>query len=141
MIRSIFFCIDWKRGIAKYIRTAKTATINGRITIRIADSVTSSRTARMMPPTSMMGAVTKMVSAIWTNNWTCWTSLVLRVISDGVPNRFISVAENCWTRSKTPRRTSRPNPIDALEANQTATIERMPTKTASTSMMTPIRQM
>jgi len=95
VIRSIFTCIDWKRGIAKYIRIAKTAIISGRITIRMADSVTFSRTARMMPPTSMMGAVTSMVSAIWTKSCTCWTSLVLRVISEGVPKRFISAAENC----------------------------------------------
>ena len=105
------------------------------------DSVTFSRTARMMPPTSMMGAVTSMVSAIWTNSCTCCTSLVLRVIKEGVPKRFISVAENCWTRSKTALRTSRPKPIDALDANQTATIARMPTTTARASMTAPIRQM
>ena len=81
----------------------------------MADSVTSSRTARMMPPTSMMGAVTSMVSAICKKSCTCWTSFVLRVINDGVPKRFISVAENCWTRSKTARRTSRPKPIDDLD--------------------------
>ena len=41
----------------------------------------------------MIGAITMMVNVISTVIWTCWTSLVLRVISVGAPNRAISRAE------------------------------------------------
>jgi hypothetical protein len=51
-----------------------------------------------MPPTHMIGAMTMRVSAICMNSWICCTSLVLRVMSDGVPKRFISRAEKPCTR-------------------------------------------
>src|SRR5262247_4172724 len=43
-----------------------------------------------MPPIDMIGAVMSTVQVSWTNSWTCWTSLVVRVSSDGVPNRAVS---------------------------------------------------
>ncbi len=60
------------------------------------------------PPTHMMGAVTISVKVIRASIWTCWTSLVVRVIRDGAPNPFSSRAEKDCTRSKTAARTSRP---------------------------------
>ena len=47
----------------------------------------------MMPPTHMIGAVTIIVKVISTSICTCWTSLVVRVISDGAPNLPTSRAE------------------------------------------------
>ena len=93
-----------------------TPTIRGTATIRIADSLTLVRRARITPPMPMMGAITIKVRASCTKICTCWTSFVFRVIREGVPNRFISRAENCCTRSKTARRTSRPSPIDTRDA-------------------------
>ena len=55
----------------------------------------------MMPPTHMIGADTIRVNVIRASIWTCWTSLVVRVISDGVPNRPTSRAEKSCTRLKT----------------------------------------
>ena len=55
----------------------------------------------MMPPTHMIGAETISVKVIRTSIWTCWTSLVVRVISDGAPNWPTSRAEKVCTRSKT----------------------------------------
>ena len=49
------------------------------------------------------------VSATCRKSWICWTSFVLRVISDGVPKRFISRAEKDWTRAKTAPRRSAPD--------------------------------
>ncbi len=40
----------------------------------------------MTPPTAMIGAATIIVQVMTTSIWTCWTSLVVRVISDGAPN-------------------------------------------------------
>lgn len=80
-----------------------------------ADSGTSWPSAMMMPPTHMIGAETISVNVIRTSIWTCWTSLVVRVISEGAPNRPSSRAENDWTRSKTAARTSRPR-ADAVRA-------------------------
>ena len=46
-----------------------------------------------------------------TTVWTCWTSFVLRVISDGGPKRLTSTWENVSTLRKIALRTSRPKPI------------------------------
>lgn len=62
----------------------------------------------MMPPTHMIGADTSRVNVIRASICTCWTSLVVRVISDGAPKWPISRAEKDWTRSKTAPRMSRP---------------------------------
>ena len=68
--------------------------------------------AMITPPIAVIGARIIMLSAIMTTCWTCWTSLVLRVISDGVPNRLTSVCAKLVTRRKMAPRTSRPNAID-----------------------------
>ena len=65
--------------------------------------------AMITPPTLMIGAITINVSATCKKIWICWTSLVLRVISDGVPNRFISRAEKDCTRVNTAPRISAPD--------------------------------
>lgn len=80
-----------------------------------ADSGTSWPRAMMMPPTHMIGAETISVNVIRTSIWTCCTSLVVRVIRDGAPNRPTSRAENDCTRSKIDARTSRPS-ADAVRA-------------------------
>ena len=69
-----------------------------------------------MPPTHMIGAITIMVSAICMKICICWMSLVLRVMSDAVPNLFMSRAENPWTRANTASRMSAPAPIATREA-------------------------
>ncbi len=75
------------------------------------DSATSWLSAITMPPTPMIGAATIIVNVIRASIWTCCTSLVVRVISDGVPNRPTSRAENSCTRLKIPARRSRPTAI------------------------------
>jgi hypothetical protein len=42
------------------------------------------------------------------SSWTCWMSLVERVISDGAPNIPTSLAENVSTRCSTPPRDYQP---------------------------------
>ena len=42
---------------------------------------------------AMIGALTRIVSAICRKSCTCCTSFVFRVMSDAVPKRFISRAE------------------------------------------------
>ncbi len=68
-----------------------------------------------MPTTIVIGAATSSVQVISTSICTCWTSLVIRVISDGAPNMFISRAEKSPTWWNTPSRQSRPKPIAARE--------------------------
>ena len=41
----------------------------------------------MIPPTARIGAMIIMFRPIRTTIWTCWTSLVLRVMSDGGAER------------------------------------------------------
>jgi len=80
--------------------------------------VASSWMAMITPPTIMIGAATMSVSAICRKIWICWTSLVLRVISEAVPKLFISRAEKRMTREKTVARRSRPTPIDVRERSR-----------------------
>ena len=44
----------------------------------------------MIPPTIRIGAETMIVRAMNTTVWTCWTSFVLRVISDAGPKWLTS---------------------------------------------------
>ena len=75
------------------------------------DRPTSCCRARMLPPTTVIGAATASVHAMTTSICTCCTSLVMRVMSDGAPNWFTSRAEKSVTRWNRSPRTSRPNPI------------------------------
>ena len=63
-----------------------TASINGMMSSRRSESLASSRTAMITAPTAVMGASTIMVRPVMTSICTCWTSLVLRVMSDGTPS-------------------------------------------------------
>lgn len=64
--------------------------------------------ARKMPPTTVIGAATASVQVMTTSICTCWTSLVMRVMSDGAPNVPTSRAEKSVTRWNSSSRTSRP---------------------------------
>ena len=64
LMRSILTCMDRNSGTALTSMTPRMAAITGMITIRRADSCTSSRRAMNTPPTAMMGALTRMVRAI-----------------------------------------------------------------------------
>ncbi len=116
LMRSILTCMDRKSGIARMISDPITSAMSGMITTRSADRGTSSRSAMMMPPTLMIGARIITLSAITMTIWTCCTSFVLRVISDGVPNCPVSTGENSSTLRKTALRTSRPKAIAVREA-------------------------
>lgn len=61
-----------------------------------------------------MGAAMAIVAAITTSSWTCWTSLVIRVISDGAPKAPTSRAEKAVTWWNMALRTSRPKPMATL---------------------------
>lgn len=108
---SIRVCMSRKPGtIRRMIRPSATASTGTQTSIS-QESPTSSRSAITTPPTLMIGAATSMVQLSSTSICTCWTSLVLRVIRDGAPNRATSRAEKLLTRRKIEPRTSRPNAI------------------------------
>ena len=68
-----------------------------------------------MPPIDMIGAVISIVQVSWTTSWICWASLVVRVSSDGAPNRAVSSAEKLVTWPKIVERRSRPTPMPARD--------------------------
>ncbi len=70
-------------GTNLVIITIMVSASRGTLTARIHDNPASSRIAMMMPPTHMIGAITRMVALSTTIICTCCTSLVLRVMSDG----------------------------------------------------------
>ncbi len=94
-----------------------------------------------MPPTHMIGADTSSVKVITASIWTCCTSLVVRVISDGVPNRPTSRAENFCTRLNTACRTSRPSAMAVRAPKNTAPMAQTIWTTVIASMMPPVRMM
>jgi len=69
----------------------------------------------MMPPTHMIGAAIVTFSIISTTICTCWTSFVLRVISEGVPKWLSSACEKLSTLRNRAPRTSRPKAMAVLE--------------------------
>ena len=115
LTRSIFACIDLKSGIAERTTRPMKPSITGIETRMTAESGTLSRNAMMMPPIIIIGAETTTLSIIRTTIWTCWTSLVVLVMRDGVPKWFSSACEKSSTRRKRAPRTSRPNAIETLE--------------------------
>ena len=103
-VRSMRFCMFSNCGISR-MTTRPTLHANaGMATTRISESGPSSRMAKNKPPTIMIGAATKSVQIMTTSICTCWTSLVIRVMSDDAPNVLTSAAENAVTpRNKAPR--------------------------------------
>lgn len=101
-------CIVRNSGRIRFTIRLTAMPSTGTTASSTADSGTSWPSAMTMPPTHMMGADTISVNVISTSIWTCWTSLVVRVISEGAPKRPTSRAENDCTRSKIDARTSRP---------------------------------
>ncbi len=100
-----------------------------------------SRIAIRMPPTIMIGTETAIVQVISASIWTCCTSLVLRVISEGAPNWATSRPENVPTRSKIAARRSWPKRIAVRAENQTATTEQPICSRETPSITAPARTM
>ncbi len=88
----------------------------GTITSRTPVRGMSWRRAMIRPPTIMIGAETIIVRPIRTTIWTCWTSLVLRVMSDAVPKWLTSTWEKDSTERKIAPRRSRPNDMETFAA-------------------------
>ena len=119
LMRSIFFCMDMKSGVARQITTPMNAPMMGIATRMTPESGTLRRSAMMTPPMAIIGACSTTLSIMSSTICTCCTSLVVRVISDGAPKRFTSAWENFWTRRNREPRTSRPRPMDVLEPKYT----------------------
>ena len=113
----------------------------GTTTASSHDRPRSSRIAITMPPTIMIGTCTASEQVSSASICTCWTSLVLRVISDGAPNCATSRPENAPTRWKTAARTSRPNDIAVRDAQATATTEQRIWSSETPSMTAPVCRM
>ena len=111
LIRSSLTWVAWKSGMARDMTSAMKPTMSGRTTTSRPDSGTSWRRAMMIPPTIRIGAEMIRVRPMNTNVCTCWTSFVLRVMSEGAPNLLTSTWLNVWTVRKMALRTSRPKPI------------------------------
>ena len=111
--RSMRACMFSNCGISRMTTRPTLMTSAGMATTRINESGPSSRIARIKPPTIMIGAATKSVHIITTSICTCWTSLVMRVMSDEAPKVFTSAAENAVTPRNSAPRTSRPKLIAA----------------------------
>ena len=104
-------CICRNSGRIREMMNVSMTASTGTATSSSDDSGTFWFSARMMPPTQMIGADSSRVNVMSASICTCWTSLVVRVISDAVPRWFTSRSENSSTRLKVACRTSRPRAI------------------------------
>ncbi len=111
LARSMRSCMVRNRGTIFHTTVPTLSPSAGRATTTSHARPVSCWRARMMPPTIVIGAATANVQAMTTSIWTCCTSLVMRVISDGAPNWLTSRAEKSVTRWNRSPRTSRPKPI------------------------------
>ena len=89
----------------------------------------------------MIGAITRIVQPASTSIWTCCTSLVFRVMSDGAPKVPTSRAENVPTRSSSAPRRSRPAAIAACAPQYTPPIEQAICTAEIASMSDPVDRM
>ena len=105
---SIFGCIARNFGTIRQMMRPMLIASAGMHTSSSFDSERSSRTAITMPPMHMIGDIRNIVALICTSVWTCWTSLVVRVISDGAPSLPTSRADSSPTWWKIAPRRSRP---------------------------------
>ena len=115
--------------------------MSGRMMTSRPDSGTSVRRAMMIPPTMRIGAEIRIVRPMNTTVWTCWTSFVLRVISEAGPNRLTSTWENVSTLAKIALRTSRPKPMATRAPQYTPMTAVMPRRAVTTSIRAPVRRM
>ncbi len=93
----------------------KTSAIGGIAAIRTQASCVSCESARMTPPTAIMGAVITMVSIMMSICCTCVVSLVVRVTSDAALKRSNWWIEKCSTRAKIAPRRILPNPVATFD--------------------------
>jgi hypothetical protein len=134
-------CIWRNCGTMRRMISPSTVTSTGTLTAMTQDRPMSSRNAMITPPTHMIGAMTIMVQVITTSICTCWTSFVLRVISDGAPKCAISRLENSPTRPKIVPRRSRPTLIAVRAPKYTAVIEQAICTRLTASIHPPVRMM
>ncbi len=113
LISSSRSCICRNSGRIRKMISASMMASSGTAISSSDESGTFWFSARMIPPTHMIGADSSRVNVMIASIWTCWTSLVVLVISDAAPRWFTSRSENISTRRNTPCLTSRPRAIAA----------------------------
>ena len=90
---SVSFCTRSKRGVTKVKIEAIMKTSRGMTTAKIHDMLEFSALAFWKPMIAYNGAETTILSIIVIIIWTCWTSLVLRVIKEAVEYLSNSISE------------------------------------------------
>ena len=105
---SIRSCMTRNWGTMRHTTRPMERTRTGTETVMIHERPMSSRSARMMPPTQVIGAAISRTHVMRTNICTCCTSFVMRVMSEGAPNLATSRDEKSDTWWNRPLRTSRP---------------------------------
>ena len=138
---SILACILRNSGTIRVTMSPTAISSTGTHTAISQDSCASCRMAMITPPMLSMGAATISVADISTSCWTCWTSLVERVMRLGAPNLVTSCSENSPTRWKMAPRRSRPSPMAALAPKYTATTAQAICASVIISMVPPMDMM
>ena len=108
-------CMSRNCGTIRPMMIPRAIASTGMLTPSSQDRPASWRKARMTPPMMVTGAARTNVHTMTTISWTCCTSLVTRVMSDGAPIRLTSRADSATDRWNSTPRTSRPNAIATRE--------------------------
>lgn len=138
---SIRTCILRNSGTIRVTISPTQTSSTGTATAINHDSCASCRTAMITPPILSIGAATIRVQDMRTNCWTCWTSLVERVMRDAAPKRLTSCSENSPTLPKIASRRSRPRLIAAFAPKYTAITAQAICSRVISSMTAPMRRM
>ena len=112
---SIEVCMSRNCGSICRMTSPTAMASTGTATATSQERPTSCRSAMTMPPIMLIGADTMIARPMKTTICTWVTSLVLREIRVGAPNRETSWAENSPTRWKIAARRSRPIPMEERE--------------------------
>ena len=104
-------CMTRKSGTVRTMIALTAMSSTGIATAIMSESSRSCCSAMMTPPIARIGALTSIVLVMSTSICTCCTSLVVRVMSEGAPNRLTSRSEKVPTCANTAPRKSRPRAI------------------------------
>ena len=105
---STWVCCFLNQGWDRFVVNTTTTAMTGTTNSRIEDSFTSCLRHMTMPPMSRIGVVIMVRSSICMVCWSWFTSLVVRVMREGVPKRSRSDWEKAWTLVNRASRISRP---------------------------------
>ena len=135
---STWFWISLNFGITTRNKNPTITIITATASPMIHDMSTFVWKTFQIPPIAIIGAYRTIRRIITSNNWICWMSFVLLVISDAVENLSNSALEKPTTLRNTFSRSLRPTPAPTRDASSPTSILAAIPRNASASILAPV---